>query len=132
MRNIASMVVLMAASGAGKAATLYLSTAYSGGTFWASSHCRQHNALVERILSVPDGMSFQQQVELGQQQLDRLASPTGASQAHGADRAPPQPNRKAQCDTLDAKVKHFDALARQPQSGQMQGLDHCGTEESAR
>ena len=57
-----------------EAGTIYLCRAYSGGTFWASNHCRQHNALIERIVTVPDGMPFDQQVDLGNQQLRSLNS----------------------------------------------------------
>lgn len=46
-----------------QADTIYLCKAYNGSTFWAKAHCNQHNALIERIVSVPDGMPFEQQVE---------------------------------------------------------------------
>lgn len=48
--------------------TIYLCKAYTGGTFWAQAHCNQHEALIERIAYVPAGMTFEQQVELAQQQ----------------------------------------------------------------
>lgn len=119
MRSIASFIALMVFTTASQAATLYLCKAYNGGTFWASSHCREHKGLVERIMTVPDGMAFDQQVELGRQQLNRGATSSSTTRNTTIVQQE-QPNRKAQCDALDAKVKHYDAMARQPQTGQMQ------------
>ncbi len=48
---------------AAQAGTIYFCKAYNGSTFWAQSHCHEHKALIERIVSVPDGMPFQQQVD---------------------------------------------------------------------
>ena len=47
-----------------QAATIYQCKSYGGETFWAQAHCHKHKALIERIASVPDGMPFQQQVDL--------------------------------------------------------------------
>src|SRR5690606_19541217 len=55
----------------GHTAELFYCRAYSGGTFWANSHCNNHQGLVERILTVPNGMPFDQQVELGRQRLNQ-------------------------------------------------------------
>lgn len=104
------------------AATIYLCKAYGGGTFWAKAHCNQHNSLIERIVSVPDGLPFEQQVSIGDQQRAAAASSnittttttnTVINQASGND-------RQAECKALDAQVQQYDAMARQPQSGQMQ------------
>ena len=119
MRRIASLIVLMAVSSAGQAASLYYCSAYNGGKFWAASHCQDHKGLVERIMTVPDGMSFDQQVELGRQQLNAGVSSSSTTRSTTIVQQH-QPSRKAQCDALDARVKHYDAMARQPQSGQMQ------------
>jgi len=64
MRYIYLALLLMSAASA-DAATLYLCKAYNGSTFWASAHCGQHNALIERIESVAD-VPFDQQVEQAQ------------------------------------------------------------------
>lgn len=101
------------------AATIYLCSAYSGGTFWASSHCNQHQGLVERIVTVPDGMPFEQQVDLGRQQLQKSRALTQPSPAN-SDASPSQSNHKARCSALEAKVVHYDAIARQPQTGKTQ------------
>jgi len=36
--------------------TLYLCKAYSGGTFWSNDQCTKQQALIERIVAVPDGL----------------------------------------------------------------------------
>jgi hypothetical protein len=97
--------------------TIYHCKNYSGGTFWAQAHCSQHNALIDRIANVPAGLPFEQQVNIAEQQR------------HAAERnlmvqsAPPPataPDHRAECHGLDKEVERLDALARQPQSGQMQ------------
>ncbi|WP_322469139.1 hypothetical protein SOM08_14085 [Hydrogenophaga sp. SNF1] len=102
-------------------ATIYLCKAYGGGTFWASNHCNQHNALIERIVSVPDGMPFNQQVDIGNQQLRGSSSTSsnrttiinnGGAQGH---------NKSAECEALDQTIKALDSAGRAPQS--LQSLD---------
>ncbi|MDM0028398.1 hypothetical protein [Variovorax saccharolyticus] len=61
------IAALLAASGGAHAATIYLCKAYNGSTFWANTHCNQHNAFIERIDTVPDGMPWDRQVEQAQQ-----------------------------------------------------------------
>ena len=53
--------------GAAPAGEVFMCKSYGGGTFWSSAHCSRHNALIERIVSVPDGMPFDQQVKLAVQ-----------------------------------------------------------------
>jgi hypothetical protein len=48
-----------------KPGTIYRRKNYAGGMFWSQAHCSQHNALIERIASVPPALPFQQQVDLG-------------------------------------------------------------------
>lgn len=99
--------------------TIYLCRDYGGGTFWASDHCNQHKALIVRIMSVPAGMPFEQQVELAQQRRDELDA--AAQPSVQAVAAPPAAvNNKLTCQWLDQRVNHLDAMARQPQSGHMQ------------
>lgn len=59
--------VMLAGSGSVQAATIYLCRAYNGSTFWAQAHCNQHNALIERIENVADGIPWDQQVQQAQQ-----------------------------------------------------------------
>ena len=99
--------------------TIYLCRDYGGGTFWASDHCNQHQALIVRIMSVPAGMPFQQQVQLAQQhraELDASARPSVQAVAAPS----PATNNQLACRALDEEVNRLDAWARQPQSAQMQ------------
>ena len=72
---LASLLPLGASAG-----SIYLCKAYAGGTFWASNHCNQHNALIERIANVPDGLPFDQQVNIANQQRQSAASTTTRSE----------------------------------------------------
>ena len=102
--------------------TIYLCQSYGGGKFWSSSHCQQSNALIDRMETVPSNMPFEQQVALARQQRDEaaaLASPPPARQRAYTSQVA-QPSRQAQCDALDAEVRHWDSMARAPQSAQMQ------------
>lgn len=63
-----------------QAASIYLCKAYNGATFWSSAHCRQHDALIDRIESVPDGLPFDQQVVLAERSRAQAA---GLYQAPG-------------------------------------------------
>ena len=117
------LAVLIAAAGSGSAgaATIYLCKSYSGGMFWSNAHCREQSALIQRIVSVPDGMPFEQQVQLGNQ-----AAAEGARLAAPPPRLPAQvhqssaPSGQSACAALDAEIKHLDDLARQPNTGAMQ------------
>lgn len=99
------------------AGTLYLCKAYSGGTFWAQAHCSQHSALIESMVSVPDSLPFDQQVRLAEQQRAPATTTTITNtviqNSSGSD-------RQSECKALDGQITQYDALARQPQSGQMQ------------
>jgi hypothetical protein len=121
-------LLLLAPCLAAHAGSIYLCKAYSGGTFWSQAHCNKHSALVESIVSVPDGIPWDQQVGLAEQQR------------RGAYQAPPPPSevqheqpaaRTSQCKSLEAKVMQLDAMGRQPQS--LQSLDWIRAErQSAR
>ena len=56
-----------------KTVTLYHCKAYSGGTFWASSHCNQHKALIDRMVDVPATLPFHQQVQMAESQRQSAA-----------------------------------------------------------
>jgi hypothetical protein len=113
-----------------QAASLYLCKAYSGGTFWSVESCQTKQALIDRIVSVPDGLSFDEQVRLGEQaraEGDRLRQPdsgsghSAATPKHSAaHRADHPTNKQAACAALATRVNKLDAQARQPQSGRAQ------------
>lgn len=74
MRVIALLTILLLPLMA-HSASIYLCRAYDGGTFWSSAHCNQHKALIERIANVPEGMSFDLQVNIAQQQRTQKTEP---------------------------------------------------------
>ena len=100
-------------------ASRYLCKAYSGGTFWSQAHCGVHNALIESIVSVPDSLPFDQQVRLGEQHRQQSSASTNTTTNILVQQAP-GPDRTTQCRNLENRVNQLDAMARQPQSGQMQ------------
>ena len=99
--------------------TIYLCKAYNGSAFWAQSHCNQHQALIDSMVSVPAGMPFEQQVELAQQRRREVARTVYAPPTPTPTVAPAATS-KVECEALDARVNQLDAMARQPQSAQMQ------------
>ena len=105
-----------------QAGSIYLCKVYSGGTFWAQQQCSQHSALIERIASVPDSLPFSQQVEIARQQQNAATESSKANTTTTTTPAYTQtgPDQPTECKALKANVAHYDAMARQPQSGQMQ------------
>ena len=97
--------------------TLYHCKAYSGGTFWANTHCNQHQALIDRLVEVPARLAFSQQVEMAEG--ERRSAAALQSPPPAVFQAPVASNRGA-CDALAQQIRHWDALARQPQSAQTQ------------
>jgi hypothetical protein len=98
--------------------TIYLCKNYSGGTFWAQAHCGQHNALIDRMASVPPGMPFDQQVQLAEQR--RAAIQTVVVHNAPVTTAAEAPSNKSECAILDNRVDQLDAMARQPQGASTQ------------
>lgn len=109
--------------GARGSAQVFLCVSHRGGRFWAPSHCSEHDALIERIESVPAGLPWDQQVQLADRQTReghavqrRRMNERGAPSAGGTSAGDP-----ARCAHWNAQVEHWDALARRPQSAAMQG-----------
>lgn len=103
------------------AATLYLCKAYSGGTFWSTAACSTQQATIERMVTVPDDMPFEQQVQLGNQvaaEGARLAAPPPAAKPTAQPSKAPAP--VDECPLLDERIRRLDSMARQPQSGATQ------------
>lgn len=98
--------------------SLYLCKAYSGGTFWSSAHCNQHSALIESIVNVPSSLPFDQQVKLAEQQRQPTSNTNTVTNT--VITTSTAPSKDEECKALDDQVKQFDAMARQPQSGQTQ------------
>jgi hypothetical protein len=121
MKRMLVLVIVAALPLMAPAATIYLCKAYGGGTFWASNHCNQHRALIERIVSVPDGLPFNQQVDIGNQQL-RDSSSISSNRTTIINNVGAQgQNKSAECEALDQTIKALDSAGRSPQS--LQSLD---------
>jgi len=105
------------------AAQVFLCVSNSGGRFWSSTHCRERGALVERIESVPAGLSWEQQVQIADQQtrqghavqqqaMEQRGATTPGVTGGGGD--------ASRCAYFNQQVEYYDRLARQPQSGASQ------------
>jgi len=116
--------------GSAGAAQVFSCVTHSGGRFWSSVHCREKNALVERIESVPAGLPWEQQVEIADQQTRqgyatqrqqmqmrgaRTAGEITPSGASGGGTA------RQNCAYWNEQVAYYDAMARRPQSAEQQG-----------
>lgn len=109
MRAIAFMCLLSPVLA--QAGTLYLCKSYSGGTFWASAHCHQHKALIDRIVPVPDGLPFEQQVALGEQARNEGARLTQPSAQVSNQQTAMQGNGGA-CRAVDDEIRSIDIAAK--------------------
>lgn len=110
-----------------QAASIYLCKTNGGATFWSAAHCRQHDALIDRIESVPDGLPFDQQVALAEQSRAAAArlyqAPAPSARTATVNAQAPQAagrSKGEECKALDAHITQLDAQARQPQTAQMQ------------
>ena len=102
MRILLTAFVLLFCS-SGNAATIYLCKAYAGGMFWSNAVCSSQKAVIERTANVPDGMPFNQQVDLAQQQLS-------ASQKLYAQPAPQSNSVGSSCAQLVAERRNLDEI----------------------
>ena len=66
MKCFLSALLLLPFSGS--ADTIYHCKDYGGGTFWANTACSNHKALIDRIATVPGGLTFNQQVRIAEGQ----------------------------------------------------------------
>lgn len=102
--------------------TIYLCKAYSGGMFWTSAPCSQQKATVDRFVTVPDNMTWDQKVAMGEaaRAQGQAATAPPPRQVVNQQVQNPQAARQAECDGLKASIANLDSQARLPQSGQMQ------------
>lgn len=100
--------------------TLYRCKAYSGVVFWSSSHCNQKKALVDRLVEVPRGLSFKQQIVAAERSLPRRQERVRQVQRQVAN--PPARSKQEACDALEKTIAKIDARTRQPLSASEQ--DH--------
>jgi hypothetical protein len=101
--------------------TIYLCKSYAGGTFWSNAVCSSQRATIDRMTTVPSHLPFEQQVAIARGEANAAAAlyaPPPVAQSYVAPQA--QNLRSSECAMLEAEVQRLDAMARQPQSGQMQ------------
>ncbi len=119
MRYVCLLLFMLSPSA--HADTIYLCKAYSGGMFWSSAPCSQRQATMDRAVTVPNGMAWDQQVALGEAALNQARGIVAAQQQPVmVQQQLPQSARHAECASLAQTILNLDSQARQPQSGQMQ------------
>ena len=107
--------------------TLYHCKAYSGGMFWSKQHCREREALVDRMVNVPSGLNWSEQVRLAEQgtqatakekrRAERMAE---ADETILRQQARKRQRQERQCAKLQQEVDHQDSMARAGGSGRKQ------------
>ncbi|AOW11523.1 hypothetical protein LPB72_22535 [Hydrogenophaga crassostreae] len=103
-------------SGQKTTATIYRCKGFSGTVFWSSTHCNQKDALIDRVVTVPRGLSLQQQIRVAERSVPRTAPPVAAPSTRRAAQpaASAVSRREVECTTLDESIRQIDARARQP------------------
>ncbi len=103
------------------AAQVFLCVSNSGGRFWSSNHCRERGALVDRIESVPAGLTWDQQVQIADQQTRQgYALQQQAMQQRGGSTPGVTGGDPSRCAHFNQQVEYYDRLARQPQGAASQ------------
>lgn len=109
-------------------ATVYLCQGQGGGQFWSATHCAQHQALIERMETVPASLPWPQQVQQAQRQWEqaikltatatqtpapRPGSRRGSEAAHATRVAQQSSQREtrhaAACSKLQARIAQLDS-----------------------
>lgn len=102
---------------------IYRCRAYGGGQFWSDRHCQQHGALIERIESVPAGMSFERQVKVAEQAAGRGAKAVRIGDSRRSEqailerearvRARELARQQARCAKWQAELERQQSFSRQ-------------------
>lgn len=111
--------VLLAAPFYAHADTIYLCKAYSGDMFWSNVSCGQRQATVDRMVSVPDGIPWDQKVALGE--AARSQGQALVNQQQPVQSGPlPQAARANECVNLLATMATFSNPSGVRRVGQTQ------------
>jgi hypothetical protein len=113
-KYFATAILVVAPLVSPQAATLYHCKNYSGGTFWSNAPCSTQNALIDRLVTVPDNMPFEQQVEIGNKV--RAEAQALVQQQVQVQQQQTQQQPEINCSAIAQEIASLDALARQPQS----------------
>jgi len=92
---IAAVLLLASASGGG--ATIYECRAYNGSSFFSADPCGQRKAIGVFLHTVPDGMTFDQQVSLVEEGQKRKAA--------NAKQEDSERTRQGECGQIDRELK---------------------------
>lgn len=98
---------------------IYLCKGYGGGMFWSSAICSTQRATIDRIVNVPRSLSWDEQVTIAEgkkQAAEQLFAPPQSVSTP----AEPVPTNADACAAHEQRVRQLDAMARQPQSPQIQ------------
>jgi len=119
-RLLASSFVLFSITAS--AATIYECRAYNGTNFLSNNYCSQSNGIGVRNWTVPDNMTFDQQVQNVEaakvKEASRLQAEIASKNQTQADAINASQNKAYQCQRLDAAISTKDSELRQPHSGQ--------------
>ncbi len=110
------------------AAPLYLCKSFAGsGQFWSAQHCSKTNALVEKVVSVPDGLGFDQQVQAAERSVAQPAaaratapSSTAPLSAASASALAAQRAPSVECNALAAQLTQVNIDLRSAGSPEKQ------------
>jgi len=105
---------------AAQADEIYRCKSYGGGIFWSREHCRERDALVDRIASVPGGMGFERQVKLAEQgvrtterDVARASTLNPREQQALRTQARAEARHQKKCQKLQAELNLLESRARQ-------------------
>lgn len=98
---------MLAISGPAPATTIYLCKAYNDSLFWSSDHCNRHNAFIERIDNVADGVPWDQQVQQAEQAWRRGAGQATAASNDSARRDQRCRALIAERDKIESRYTNF-------------------------
>lgn len=102
------------------AATIHECRAYNGSTFYSNNYCSQSNGVGVLNHSVPDNMSFEQQVRLVEASKAKEAARARENDARWTQSTANDPaeSKRTKCQQLDKAIAVKDAELRQPHSAQ--------------
>jgi len=104
------------------AATIYECRAYNGTNFLSNNYCSQSNGIGVRNWTVPDNMTFDQQVQNVEaakaKEASRLQAEIASKNQSQSDASNSTQNKAYQCQRLDAAISTKDSGLRQPHSAQ--------------
>lgn len=98
---------------------IYLCKGYGGGMFWSSAICSTQRATIDRIVNVPRSLSWDAQVAIAEGKKQEAEQLYVAPQSIITTAEPVRSNVD-ECAALEQRVRQLDAMARQPQSPQIQ------------